>query len=306
MKTKISAIVIARNEEKSIKDCLESLKWADEVIVVDDSSTDKTSEIAKKYADKVYKHVSTGYVEPARKFAISKASNQWVVLIDADERVPRTLASKITELLSSDPSFVAISIPRKNIIFNKWVEHTGWWPDYNIRVFDKDKVNWSDKIHSQPKINGEVYELEVDEQNAITHYNYSSISQYLEKMMRYTDVQAEEFIKEKKQISFTSFITLPTQEFFRRFFVGKGYRDGTHGLVLSTLQSISEFVLVSKVWEKQGFKKLDDQTPLKTIQKQALSVQKEFMYWIANELMNEEKGKISQLKYRFMRKKAQK
>lgn len=304
--TKISAVLIAHNEEQHIEECLQSLTWVDEIIVVDDSSTDATASIAKKYTKHVYAHTSVGYVEPARAFAISKTSNRWIVLVDADERIPESLANKLTETLKQKPTYSAIAVPRKNLIFNKWIEHTGWWPDYNIRVFDKEKVKWSNKIHSQPEVTGEVLKLEAHEKFAIIHHNYSSVSQYLEKMMRYTDIQAEEYQNSKKQISFTAFITLPTQEFVRRYFAGKGYKDGTHGLVLSTLQAVSEFVLVLKVWEKQGFKQLDDQSPLQLIQKQVLSVQKECMYWIANELMDEEKGKLARVKYRLMRKRARK
>src|SRR6266498_5902614 len=133
---KISVVVTVFNGEKTLNACLESVKWADEIIVVDDGSTDGTISIAKKHTDKIYHHKSQGFVEPARNFAISKTTGDWILVLDADEQVPQSLAEKLQELAGQSET-ECVNLPRKNIIFNKWIQHTGWWPDYNIRFFKK-------------------------------------------------------------------------------------------------------------------------------------------------------------------------
>lgn len=303
---KISAVIIVRNEASGIEECLSSLSWVDEIVVVDDSSTDDTAQIAKKYTKHVYAHKSVGYVEPVRNFAIEKASNEWILLLDADERIPKSLAKHITALVNtSDPSD-AYSIPRKNIIFNKWIQHTGWWPDHNIRLFKKGKVTWSNIIHSKPEVQGKLIELEPKEELAITHLNYTTVAQFLEKMLRYTDVEAQEYYDSSKKVTVGTFITLPAQEFIRRFFAGKGYKDGVHGLVLSILQSVSVFLVVVKVWEKQGFEPKEETNILGAVQKEGTGMYKEFMYWFANELLKTEKNAIRKAKLKLIRKRSQK
>ena len=181
MQNKISVVLTVLNEEEKIKACLESVTWADEIVVVDDGSTDTTVAIAKQYTDKVFHHVSKGFVEPARNFAISKATGDWILILDADEQVSSSLAEKLRSI-TIESHVNGVRLPRKNIIFNKWMKHTGWWPDYNIRFFKKGSVIWSDKIHSQPELRGLIVDLGPQESYALIHYNYESVSQFLKKL----------------------------------------------------------------------------------------------------------------------------
>lgn len=250
----ISVVINTWNEEENLPRALASIKsLADEIIVVDMESTDRTVEIAKKEGAKVYSHKPTGYVEPARNFAIRQAQGEHILVLDADEEIPPRLARKLKQLAAKLRADF-YRIPRKNIIFGKWIKYTRWWPDYNIRFFKKGTVSWSEVIHSVPETKGEGQDLPAQEKFAIIHHNYNSISQYLERLVRYTDIQAKEKTKSGYNFSWKDLISKPTGEFISRFLVSEGYKDGVHGLALSLLQAVSELVLYLKVWELQKFK----------------------------------------------------
>lgn len=281
---KISVVLGVFNEESNIKRCLESVKWADEIVIVDDGSTDNTVEIAKKYTDKIYRHKSEGYVEPTRNFGIEKAQGDWILLLDADEEIPPELAVKLQQIAkSTDVDYVWI--PRKNIIFGKWIQNEGWWPDFNVRFFKKGAVTWSNKIHSKPEIKGEEITIEEREELAIIHHNYQTVSQFLEKLDRYTTIEADEFIKSNKNFAQRSLISHPMEEFLSRMFARKGYRDGYHGLVLSSFEAFSMQVVMAKVWEKQGFTEVEQGKFLQDIEKEAKVYKGRVRYWITTFMM---------------------
>lgn len=276
-KPKISVVVNTYNEEVNLSRCLESVRHlVDELVVVDMRSTDKTVEIAKKFGAKVFEHEYVGFVESARNFALSQSKGDWILIIDADEELPKTLLEKLKKITEEDKADYVV-IPRKNIIFGKWLKYSRWWPDYNVRFFKKGKVTWSNKIHSIPQTIGEGMDLEAKEENAIIHYNYSSIGQYLERNNRYSEVMAKELVTDGYQFCLADLIKKPTDEFLSRYFAGEGYKDGIHGLVLALLQGFVEFLTYAKVWEKQGYKeeKIDSFPELagKSI--------KDFNYWLA-------------------------
>lgn len=250
---KISVVINTFNEEENIGRCLASVKgFADEIVVVDMHSTDKTVKIAKKYQAKVFLHEYTRYVEPARNFALAKTTGDWILLLDADEELSQSLAKKLKEIAGAD-NFDYVELSRRNIIFGKWIEHSRWWPDYLVRFFRAGLVTFSDRIHLPPSASGKGLKLGSEEENALVHHNFQSISQYLERVNRYSDIQAEELVKSGYKLNWRDLLTKPADEFFSRFFAGEGYKDGLHGLVLALLQSFSELALYLKVWEKEGF-----------------------------------------------------
>lgn len=257
-KTLISVVINTINEEKNLPSCLDSIKkLADEIVVVDMHSRDKTRKIAKDYGAEIYLHKKTGYVEPARNFAISKARGKWILVLDADERVPRSLAKKLKGLASdkTKQDLDCVLIPRKNIIFGKWMENSRWWPDYLPRFFQKGKISWPKQIHQQPNLSGKkIHPLIDSEQLAIVHCNYQSLDQFLERGKKYALIQARELVKEKNyRLSNKDLLIKPTEEFLSRFFVGGAHRDGIHGLALSLLQSWVVLLTYLKVWELQKY-----------------------------------------------------
>lgn len=258
MVSQISAVINTLNEEKNIKQAIKSIDWVGEIIVVDDGSTDNTIQVLEELKKegknlKIYKHQSKGYVEPARNFAISKASNEWILILDADEQLIDNLLKKLIEIITKTKQIDYIRIPRKNIIFGRWMKASMWWPDYNIRFFKKGKVKWGNQIHRPPQTIGQGLDLPADEKYAIIHYNYDSISGFLERMNRYTNIQAREIKKEGYKFNWKDLIEKPLSEFLSRFFANRGYQDGLHGLALSFLQAFSFMIVYLKLWEMDKF-----------------------------------------------------
>lgn len=301
MKNSISVIITCYNEEKNIKDCLESVKWADEIVVVDDGSTDTTVSIAQKYTKNIYHHKNAGYVEPTRNFAISKAKGDWIFILDADERIPKHLADKLYGI-ATDDNVVGVRIPRKNIIFNSWIKNTGWWPDYNLRFFKNDAVIWSNLIHSQPEAKGKVIELDATEDMAILHLNYNSTSQFLHKLDSYTTITAHERLANGKEFYWKSAIENPFQEFLSRYFSRQGYKDGFHGLVLSILMGFYEFVIQLKMWESKGFTEILSEEVVKEFENSQKNAVNELQYWNYERKIRDEKKPLKKQAHRIRRK----
>ncbi len=272
---KISAVINTFNEEKNLERCLLSLQsLADEIIVVDMHSSDQTAKIAKKHGAKIFLHEYTRFVEPARNFALGKATGDWVLLIDADEELPPSLSKTLKEIALED-RVDWVKIPRKNIIFGKWICHSRWWPDFLVRFFRRSKVTFSDKIHLPPTTSGSGLTLEANEDNALSHYNFQSIFQFVERLNRYTDIQAEELRAVGAKFQSKDLVAKPWGEFCSRFFAGEGYKDGLHGLALGFLQAFSELVLYLKLWENDGFA----EGSLKGVESEAEKAIRESYYW---------------------------
>lgn len=294
MASGISVIINTWNEENNLPRTLASVRQlADEIVVVDMESTDKTVLIAKEAGAEVYKHKYTGYVEPARNFAMGKATGDWILILDADEEITKELAEKLKELTGrSEADFYRL--PRKNIIFGKWIRHSRWWPDYNIRFFKKGKVVWSEIIHSVPETHGKGSDLEATENNAIIHYHYESIEQFINRLNNYTTQHAKLLIKNGYKFSWKDIVTRPTAEFISRYFSGDGYKDGVHGLALAGLQSFSELALYLKVWQAEKFK--ESALNFNEVVGAMKESEKDIHYWQADSLIKEGGGIIQRIK----------
>ena len=294
----ISVVINTLNEEKNLPRALASIKeFADEIVVVDMHSDDDTVVIAKNAEAKVFEHKKVGFVEPARNFAIEKATGDWILILDADEEIPRTLAG-ILKNISEDPkSADYYAIPRKNIIFGKWIKHSRWWPDFNVRFFKKGHVSWSEIIHSVPVTRGKGADVPASEENAILHNNYNSVEQYIERLNRYTTYQAPILIKSGYKFSWTDLMKGPVSEFIGRYFQGGGWKDGVHGLALAFLQAFSELVLYLKIWQEEKFEARSLTLP--NVVKEIKSSQKEINYWVADTQLSEGGSIVSRVKRRF-------
>ncbi|MBU1967135.1 glycosyltransferase family 2 protein [Patescibacteria group bacterium] len=297
----LSVIISTKNHADIIERALESVKFADEIVVVDMYSNDETVKIAQKYTDKVFQHKDYGYVEPVRNFSISKTIGDWILIIDADEEVSQGLKKAIQSIVKAPEQTDlpdCFYLPRKNIIFDKWIERTGWWPDYQLRFFRKGHVEWSDQIHSVPTTKGEVKEFPAQEKFALIHHNYQSISQFIERLDRYSTIQAQEK-KDDKSLNSADILKEFHDSFLRRLFAGKGIQEGIHGVILAILQSTADAVIKMKSWENQGFSQENHQAT--AVIKSLEQYKKELAYWIADFQISDSHG-LKKVLWRLRRK----
>lgn len=297
---RISAVLVVRNEENNLLRCLNCLSWVDEIVIVDMESTDGTVALAKKFTDKIYSHPQVGFADPARNFAIEKATGPWILMVDADEEIPSSLAYKLKELAQAPAGVSFFRLPRKNIIFGRWIKHSRWWPDYIIRFFKKGSVGFLPQVHGVPLTRGEGKDLDESEEYAIIHHNYQTVSQFLERLNRYTSEQVKDLSSQGYKFNWQDLVKKPTSEFLSRFFIGEGYKDGIHGLALALLQAFSELVLYLKVWEKGEFKEEGDLE--EKMMGQLKNSQKEINYWLRTIQLREAKTWLGRMLFKVFRK----
>ncbi len=297
----LSVVISAYNEEKNIRECIESVEeLADEIIVVDNTSQDRTSEIAKKCGAKVFTQVNNPRkIDLQKNFGYEKATQEWILSLDADERISQRLAQEIIKAVRAE-EVSGYHIPRKNIIFGKWIKHSLWWPDYQLRLFRRGRGKFvSATVHQPLFVRGEVRHLS----EPLTHYNYTSISQFVDRMNSiYTEIEADEIIREKERLHWTDAIRMPFSDFLKTFFLQRGYRDGLHGLILSILQAFYMFLVFAKVWEKQGFYEKDHKEVLKGIVKELETFSKQTRFWLFSSLKHETRNPFKRALYIYAKK----
>lgn len=297
---KVSVVISAYNEEKKLEDCLKSVKdVASEIIVIDNTSSDKTNQIAKKYTDKVFIHENNVMLNVNKNFGFTKVTGKWILNLDADERVTDELSKEILDL-DENMSTNGFLIPRKNILFGKWIRHSIWWPDYQLRLFKKNKGKFEEKhVHELLTLEGDAEKLTAP----IEHLNYQTISQYLYKLEHiYTESEVENIIKSNKKLGWHDALRMPAQDFMKTYFFQQGYKDGLHGLVLSLLQAFYMEVVFAKVWERQGFE--EKEISLDEISDEFGALGKETYYWILTEKINRGKSPIKKIINKIKRKTA--
>lgn len=247
----ITVIVHTRNSAQTLEKCLASVhSWADELLVVDQESTDESVKIAKKFGARVLPFANVGYVEPARQMALEAVSTEWTCVLDADEELPAPVRTNITQLLQT-PSADVFALPRKNMIFGEWARG-GWWPDYQVRLFKTGAVRWPAELHAQPEVSGRSEKLPAKEEWAILHHNYADIDSFVKRALRYSEIAAQEVETGKRSIAdhpLEAFLS----DFISWYSVRGGNKSGTHGLTLSSLQSFFEVLVLTKYWEKRKF-----------------------------------------------------
>ena len=275
-KVKLSVVISSFNNASEIRDCINSVKFAQEIILIDNGSIDSTSKIAESMGAKVYFHQNNpDNLNQSKNYGFSLATNNWILSLDTDEIIDPCLETEIKHVVESTTKYHAFDIPRKNIIFGKQIQHGLWYPDYQRRLFTKNKGKFN-AIHNHEvlSVKGEVGKLK----GHIIHQNYTSISQYLQKIDRqYSNNEAEVFLKAGKKIYWYDALRFPFQDFLANYFARSGYKDGLHGLVLSILQSFYMFVVFCKIWEKEGFKQ--EKIDLKKVKSEFSSYKKQIKYW---------------------------
>ncbi len=298
---KLSVVISAFNEEEKIEKCLRSVEFADEIVVIDNDSSDKTSELARKYTSSVYSQKNDPLlIDLQKNIGFKKAKYEFILSIDADEVVSEELKKEIQNLLKGNKFKAGYFIPRKNIIFGKQIEYSGWYPDHQLRLFRKGKGEFkNDHVHEGIQVDGETEYLK----EHIVHYNYESVLQFIQKnMITYAQNEANGLINKNYTLRPEDLIKIPTREFLSRFFARKGYKDGIHGLFLSLLMASSHLVVLALVWEKQGFKEVNNPNFLKEVVGELKKVQKDTNYWIHSVYIDETKNLIKKIHYKIRRK----
>lgn len=232
---KISAVIITFNEEDRLPDALASLQGvADEIVVVDSYSTDRTPEIARQAGAVFYQNHFEDYGQQ-KNFALQKAGHDWILNLDADERVSPELKKTVMELKEKQPpeNVAAFAMKRKAFYLGRWIRHSGWYPDRKIRLFKKSAATWQGRIHERLQVSGDVVPLS----GAILHYTYRDISDHVRRLNRYSAFQAEEIIRQKKKCLYLRLLILPPVTFFRHYVWRLGFHDGFAGLVIATVSS---------------------------------------------------------------------
>ena len=246
---RLSVFIITHNEEKNIKACLESIKWADEIVVVDNDSNDNTIKICKEYTDRIFQEEWKGYAKQ-KQSALDKTTGEWVLNLDADERLTPELRLEIENTLAYKERLKdGYLIPFKSYFGGKWIKHGGWYPDYHLRLFRREKGRFgNEEVHEGVKIEGSIGYLK----NPINHYTYNSISDFIKRMDLYTSLFAEDRYKKGKKAMWGQLVFRPPFTFFKMFFLQRGILDGYYGFLLAILYSYYTFLKYAKLREMWG------------------------------------------------------
>ncbi|HXG53404.1 MAG TPA: glycosyltransferase family 2 protein [candidate division Zixibacteria bacterium] len=242
----VSAIVVCFNEEDNIAECLESVRWCDEIVVVDSFSTDRTVEICRRYTDKVIQRPWSGY-RNQKAFAHSQATGEWVLMIDADERVSPELKSEIQEALRHGADGVAaFSVPRLVFYLGRWWRRGGWYPDYDVRLFRRARARWEGRDpHEKIVVDGRVKRLK----NPLFHFTYRDMSDHVETINRFTSVAARELAAEGTRWRLTDALFRPAFRFFRFYVLKRGFLEGFAGFYVALTAAVYVFLKYAKLWE---------------------------------------------------------
>ncbi len=247
----ISAVIITKNEEENIKDCLQGLSWCDEVIVIDDNSTDRTQEIARKAGAKVFARALNKDFAGQRNYGLEKAEGEWVLFVDADERVSQALWYEIMSRTNDPGNQIAgFYVRRTDVLWGKELRHGEIGNVKLLRLAKKDAGQWHGKVHEVWKVKGNTLLLD----KALLHYPHSTVSSFLKEINFYTDLRAEELYKKKTKVFWWSILLYPKAKFVLNYFLRAGYKDGLPGLVFAFMMSFHSFLVRGKLWmlwEKQ-------------------------------------------------------
>lgn len=246
---KLSAIVTCFNEEANIGDCLESLRFADEIVVVDSFSTDRTMEIARRFTDRILQHEFWSH-GAQNNWAIPQAKHDWVLIVDADERVTPALAEEIKALLR-EPKFDGYWFNRRNYFLGREIRHGMWSKDHVLRLFRRPKGRYQEKrVHSQVVLNGEAGQC----REMLTHHSYRSLDDYMRKIHRFSQGGALSMHERGKRSGIWSMASHSVGRFLKSYFLKRGFLDGTEGFIIAFMEADHGFLKYAKLWELQKIK----------------------------------------------------
>lgn len=252
MREKISVCITAGNEEQNIRRCLESVKWADEIIVIDSFSTDRTVEIAREFTDLVFKHKWLGYIGQ-KNLIKDLASHPWILFIDADEEMSCELREEILNEFEivANINVAGYEFPRMVKYLGKWIKHGDWYPDYKMRLFRKDKAQCGGiEPHDRTTVDGIVKRLK----SPLYHYTYDDITDQISTINRYSTIGSNELMEENKKFLLSDIIFRPFWGFFRSYVLKRGFMDGLPGLIIAINIAYGVFLKYAKLWEQKEIK----------------------------------------------------
>jgi glycosyltransferase involved in cell wall biosynthesis len=251
----VSAIVVCFNEERNIGACLDSLRWCDEIVVVDSFSTDRTLEICRQYTERVVQRKWAGYRDQ-KAFAHSLATKDWVLLVDSDERVSPELRDEIKESLASyDSAYAGFSVPRLLFYLGRWWWRGGWYPDADVRLFRRERATWGGTDpHEKILVDGKVRRL----RNPLYHFSYRDIEDHIQRINRFTSILSQELSNEKKRWRLSDALLRPGFRFFRSYVLQRGFLEGFAGFYVAVTSAVYVFLKYAKLWELELKGKDDD------------------------------------------------
>jgi glycosyltransferase involved in cell wall biosynthesis len=246
---KLTVTVITRNEAANIEGALESVQWADEIVVVDSNSVDETVALAERHRARIVIHDWAGY-SAQRNFAAEIASNDWILALDADERVPPELAAEVQRIMREGSTAGGYRMPRLSYYLGRWIHGTDWYPDYQLRLYDRRVGRFNGKrVHESVELReGRAGTL----LHGLQHYPYRDISDHVTSIDHYTTLAAEEWYAEGRRTNPLEIAIHPPAAFLRNYVVRRGFRDGTPGFLISILNSYYVFLKILKLWELQS------------------------------------------------------
>jgi glycosyltransferase involved in cell wall biosynthesis len=244
---KISATIITCNEETNIAEALKALAWVDETVVVDSGSMDGTLDVCRRYTDKVFHRDWTGYVDQ-KNYAVERASHDWILSLDADERPSPELVAEIEVLRRSGLHYAGYRLPRLTFFMGRWIRHGDWYPDYQLRLFDRRKGRWQGgRVHESVRLEGSHGILKGE----IYHYTYRSLSDYLRRLEVYSSLAAEDFRQRGRHSSALQLLGNPPVTFLKGYLLKGGFLDGVPGLMAAVMGAISVYFKYAKLYELQ-------------------------------------------------------
>ncbi len=242
---KLSVYMITYNNERTVEKALRSVTWADEIIVVDSFSHDKTVEICRKFTNKVFQRRWPGHRDQYQH-AADLTKNEWIMFIDADEEIPPELAEEIRGVLKEERKGVdGFHVYRRTYYLGRWIRYGGWYPDYEIRLYRRDKGRWEGGLHAKVVVNGKVGSLK----NQYLHYNYRDISDQIQIIDRYSQIAVEDMLKKGEKFSLLKLLFHPPFRFVKEYLLKSGFRDGLPGLIIIVATMFYVFIKYAKLWE---------------------------------------------------------
>jgi glycosyltransferase involved in cell wall biosynthesis len=239
---KISATIIAFNEQRNVPRVIESLRCCDEILVLDSGSNDRTVEIATKLGARVVEASWHGYAAQ-KNIATELATHDWILSLDADESLSEALEAEIWHIKKNGPKFDAYTMPRLAQYLGRWILHSGWYPDRKVRLFDRRKAKWvGDFVHESVRVNGTVGHLKSN----LLHFTCNSLSEHLRMMDSYTTLAAQQLVSRGKSVDFANLLLDPPWTFFRTYVLQRGFLDGVEGLTIAYMAALYNFVKYSK------------------------------------------------------------